>query len=297
MNNILILITFVILLSCTYALTPEEALDKYYSSSTTENIDEYLSVLDTTGMSGQEIADEKKLVELIWNTVDEQSYSIHEIRKVLTEDGKTALLNFILTSSYKNTATGEVTSFSNIEHVALLSNDSGDWKVIYSIPFEEYLKLRDLGIQAIEMERQLEEGVQEILRVEEQGGVPKVLIDGEPYDGNGDSQPPVPGDFIDFLINIVIVIIVLLILYSIIKSVFKKKKPKEKKEVVKKVEKKEEKAVEKKPEDVKAPEIPRSPKPTTKKEFSDAMKVLRKRYASGEITKEQFQEMKKELEV
>ncbi|MFH1588566.1 MAG: SHOCT domain-containing protein, partial [Candidatus Diapherotrites archaeon] len=34
----------------------------------------------------------------------------------------------------------------------------------------------------------------------------------------------------------------------------------------------------------------------SKKEFSDAMKILRKRYASGEINKQQFDEMKKELE-
>ncbi len=35
--------------------------------------------------------------------------------------------------------------------------------------------------------------------------------------------------------------------------------------------------------------------PETKKEFSDAMKILRKRYATGEINKQQFDEIKKEL--
>ena len=41
---------------------------------------------------------------------------------------------------------------------------------------------------------------------------------------------------------------------------------------------------------------PKSQSTMTKKEFSDAMKILRKRYASGEINKQQFDEMKKELE-
>ncbi|MFH1240391.1 MAG: SHOCT domain-containing protein [Candidatus Diapherotrites archaeon] len=143
------------------------------------------------------------------------------------------------------------------------------------------------------------------------------IYEAEFYDNNiGDDM-----EFIDSIIEIVGWLIALIVIAIILKAVFgrkKKEKPKEEKPAQEKSveekpkpqpkpEVKEQKPVDKKPEPKQESEpepkkeiqetIKKEPSKTmTNKEYSDAMKVLRKRYAAGEITTQQFKEMKKELE-
>jgi uncharacterized membrane protein len=80
----------------------------------------------------------------------------------------------------------------------------------------------------------------------------------------------------------IIVVIILLIIFIILKFANPKKDtPTPKKEVKKEIKAKE--------------ETQKPKKENSKKEFGEAMKLLRNRFAAGEITKKQFEEMKEAL--
>jgi len=96
--------------------------------------------------------------------------------------------------------------------------------------------------------------------------------------------------FIDsalFFVQAGIVIVVLLIVVFSLTGKKKQKKPSEQKVVVNVQA----------PEQIKPVSVAEQTSQTAqaKKDYSDAMKILRKRFASGEINKQQFEEMKKEL--
>ena len=85
MKKTLILVFLVFFLSIALADSPKEAVEKYYSSSAAENLEEYFSVTDLTGLNQEDIALEKKIVELVWNTIDEQTYSITEKESIIDD--------------------------------------------------------------------------------------------------------------------------------------------------------------------------------------------------------------------
>ena len=94
----------------------------------------------------------------------------------------------------------------------------------------------------------------------------------------GSLQPP--AGIIDTAINLVILAIVVVVVLMAILALRGKKKE----------------IMPAKVSEGKTEEKPKEEKAMTKKEYSDAMKLLRERFARGEITKEEFREMKKELE-
>ncbi len=296
MKKFLFLLLFLIFFSFVSADSPEEAIEKYYSSSASENLDEFFSVTDLTGLTEEDIALEKRIVELMWNTIDEQTYSITEKKTVIDKAGENALVQFKLSASYKNIKTAEETSFTDMAYIALLSKQE-NWKVVFSIPIKEYLELRE---RTVEM-KAIEEEAQTLIddNPKEDG---KVLIDGKPWDENGN------GDITDFSllglidlailgVEIIIGILVLLLIISFFKG---KKGGSSQQHVVVNVNapKEDKSAKDKSAKDkpVEGTKPKEKPAPAAqKKERSDAMKILRKRFASGEITKKEFDEMKKSL--
>jgi len=290
MKRILFLFIVLILFSFASADSPEEAIEKYYLSSASENLEEYFSVTDLTGLDSDDIALEKKIVELVWNTIDEQTYSITEKKSVIDEQGTGALVQFKLSAGYKNIKTGEATSFTNAAYIALLSKQE-NWKIVYSIPMKEYLELRErtVQMQAIEEEAQIL-----IDDNPKEGG--KILIDGKPWtgNGNGDGTGSLLG-LIDtgiFAVEIIIGILMLLLVVSFFKGGKKEDSSSSSQQVVVNVNSS--KIPSQKPA-AKTKPTEQQQKQIAKQEFSDSMKILRKRFASGEITKKEFSEMKKSL--
>lgn len=324
MKKIVIYTALIMLLSTTVALTPEETLREYYNASASEDIQAYMAIIDTSQMSQQELQNHKQLAELTWNSIENQQYSIGKLRTIVTEDGKTAFLDYILTASYENTANGEKTSLKNVEHVALLLKDTGNWKQAFAMPLEDYLTFRDTMVQMKAVQNELNTAVSEIEEFE-QTGKPQILLDGQPPGTivNGNWLTGI----LDMLISLVVIGIIIdtiLIIISLFKG--KKgtpaKKEKEKtapeketagKNIPVKKEQEKKEIIDSKKENIapkkaaitkKEPEKSQPKKETlTKKtekektEFSQAMKILRQRYAKGEINKKQFDEMKKDLGV
>jgi len=295
MKKILILF-FILFFSLTVlADSPEEAIEKYYSSSAVENLEEYFSVTDLTGLNQEDIALEKRIVELTWNTIDEQTYSIKEKETVIDEAGENALVQFKLSASYKNVKTGEATSFSDMVYIALLSKQE-NWKIVYSIPMKEYLELREKTVQMKAIESEMESLIED--NPKEDG---KVLIDGKPWIGNGGTGQGSLLGLIDsaiFGVEIIIGIIVLLLVASFFTGGKKEESTQGTGEhqIVVNVNTRGVQSTKQPKTETQAKPAEQAKTEMSKKEFSDAMKILRKRFALGEITKEQFNQMKKDLE-
>ena len=270
-----LLLVLLLLFSCTcFALTPEETLEKYYSSSSSENLDDFLSVLDTSSLSQTEIAEQKGFLQSVWDQVDNQEYSIADSRIVITEDGKTALVNYIINFSYEGPE-GK-TSVKDAQYVALLLKDSGDWKVAYAIPLENYLNLRNnmVSLKAVSEQGEILESEMNDFVGQDQ----KVKVNVGPA-GFG-----FLGGIVEGLMTIGTIIVAGLIVLFVL-SLFKKKKPENQQPENKSEEEPNLESV-----------VPEAKNPKSKADYSKAMKILRKRYAKGEITTDEFNMMKKELE-
>jgi len=271
---------FILIFICSFAfaeLSPEETLNKYYSASSSENMQEFLSVVETEHLNSDELKVETDFVQALWDRVDKQEYEILEIRKTVTDDGKTALLNYIMTSSYTVVKGNEKVEFKGMEYVALLVNDSGTWKVSFAMPLGDYLKTRQTITEtkaAVEETKIIAKGIDEARK-----NPPEIKV-----------SDIVPKDNFDIILLLVLAVIgigVLIgvkIMLAIIKAVFGGKKQQVVKEEKKETENR---IIEKKPE---------PSEKTSKKEYTAAMKILRKRYAKGEITTDDFERMKEDLE-
>ncbi len=289
-EKIVFLLLILFCFSFVSANSPKEAVEKYYSSSASENLEEYFSVVDLSGLTEEDTALEKMIVELTWNTIDEQTYSIKEMESVMDETGTGALVQFKLSASYKNTKTGETTSFNDVDYIALLSKQE-NWKIVYSIPMKEYLELRQrtLDLKAVEEEMQT-------FKEEEPKTEGKLLVDGKPYTGNPEKGSLLGLiDSLIFGVQVIIAIIVLLLILSFFTGNKKEEKSSGGQNVVVNVNSNGSQPTKKQETQKKMKALGVKLNPETKKEFSDAMKILRKRYATGEITKKEFNQMKKDL--
>ncbi len=290
MKITLIAIALLLLLSFGFADTPEEALEKYYTAAEAENLDQYFSVVSTRQMTEEDLAFEKRVVELTWNSVEGQSHKIEGLQTIVDGEGKTALMQFNLTASYKNSKTGETTSLESIPFLALALKE-GVWRIAFSMPLAEYIQLRKDSSQLQAIEKEIE-------GLAENTGEEKalLLIDGEKFDPD---KPDEDGTLTDIqkellaiidtaimVVSALIAIVILLIVWTLVKG--RKAGPK----VTAKPETVAKKPVEpaKKQEPAK-PQEQAKPKPGR----SDAMKILRQRLAKGEISKEKFKGLKKEL--
>ncbi|MFH1588569.1 MAG: SHOCT domain-containing protein [Candidatus Diapherotrites archaeon] len=295
MKKLLLLFFVLIFSSIVLADSPEEAIEKYYSSSAAENLEEYFSVTDLTGLDQEDIALEKRIVELMWNTIDEQTYSITEKETVIDEAGENALVQFKLSASYKNMKTGEATSFTEMAYIALLSKQ-GNWKIVYSVPMKEYLELRQRTVEMKAIEAEMESFIEQ--NPKEEG---KLLVDGKPWDGNGTGDGILEGSLLGLIdsailgVEIVIAVLVLLLVVSFFKGGKKEDSAPSSQQVVVNVNASETQTQKPAAEAKQPKPAEQAQSAMTKKEFSESMKILRKRYASGEITKKQFNEMKKDL--
>ena len=161
---------------------------------------------------------------------------------------------------------------------------------------KEYLELREKTVQMKAIESEMESLIED--NPKEDG---KVLIDGKPWIGNGGTGQGSLLGLIDsaiFGVEIIIGIIVLLLVASFFTGGKKEESTQGTGEhqIVVNVNTRGVQSTKQPKTETQAKPAEQAKTEMSKKEFSDAMKILRKRFALGEITKEQFNQMKKDLE-
>ena len=298
------MIIFILLFTVSVFATtsPETAIEEYYSAAESEDLERYFEVLAVGEMLAEEITFEKKIVELAWNSVENQSHEITNLEKVIDEEGENALLRYNLTAAYTNSVTNEETTLEEVPHIALALKEGGNWKIVYAVVLADYLDMKENAeqLEAIESEVQKFVGVGDAkapLYIDNKKYVP-----GKEIETQGGLKQGIL-NLIDLLIGLIAIMIfvifcvlVLLIIIGLVKKPKGKKIAKEKKEETRETQKVEEKTVSVPTKEKKKTE--KSTKTETAnatKKRSDAMKILRERYAKGEITKKEYEEMKLEL--
>ena len=120
-----------------FANTPQQALDAYYNAFMLEDIDSFMDAVDTSNTTSEQVSNTRELTMLLWQQYDTDSYSISELECL--EDGDDALCEYRLHAKISG---AESLSY-DLEYIALLHKVSGEWKVSFAMPLDEYLETRE----------------------------------------------------------------------------------------------------------------------------------------------------------
>ncbi|MBN1941448.1 MAG: hypothetical protein JW772_04680 [Candidatus Diapherotrites archaeon] len=208
-----------------FAATPEQALEKYYSSSHAENLEEHFSVVYTEGMSGEEIEAYSEIIEMTWDEIEIHSYSINNAEAILSDSEDEALIKYNLDLDY-TVDSGERLAVEGIPYIAYLIKTS-DWQIAFAMPASDYLELKSQVIEVEAIESFFEHKIEQAQNTEKieltvNDEVPeRVPLPPDIGNGNGgdNNTPWVPG-----LFDIIIYVVIAIIIVAAIVSFAKKKK-------------------------------------------------------------------------
>ncbi len=297
MNNkkLFLIITLLFLAGTAVAQTTEltQLLDNYYAGVEAGDADKVLAVLisqDDEGVTKAilgELLTKFPQSNLQWEFVSEE----------FSDDSTAANMIFNLKGKITDSEDNKTLEMDNI-FIALFVKESGDWKIARVMPLTDFTQeIRANNDLAEDATKLNEQEWQDTWDKEKKNDLELGII-----------------DLIILLVGFAILIVFVLFIFSLLKKGKKKETKEEKKEenkepssvkVETKEEPKKEPAKEPKKEavgeavkevPVQESEVKSAPEKMTKKEYSDAMKILRKRFAGGEITREDFIKKKKVLE-
>ncbi len=120
-----------------FANTPQQALDSYYTAYMLEDIDAFMGTIDTSDTTSEQVSSTRERTTLLWQQYDTDSYAISELDCL--EDGEDALCEYQLHAEIS----GAETFSSDMDYVALLHKVSGEWKVSFAIPLDEYIEAKE----------------------------------------------------------------------------------------------------------------------------------------------------------
>jgi len=280
MNNkkLFLVMTLLFFAGTAVAQTTEltQLLDNYYDGIEAGDTSKVLATMinpDDEGVT-------KAILEELLTKFPQSDLQMEFVSEEFSEDGAAANQIFNLKGKMTDSETNKTIEINNI-FIAVFVKKSGNWKISRVMPLAEFTK-------EIRANNDLEEEATKLNEQEWQD------------DGNKKNDDEL--GLIDTLISWVgwaILIVFGLFVLSFLRKGKKKEAGPVKVEVKKdpKEEPKKEIVQEKKVKVVpkKKIDIP-SAKKMTKKEYSNAMKILRKRFASGEITREDFIIKKKVIE-
>ena len=152
-----------------FANTPQQALDSYYSSFMLEDIDAFMDTSDTSTSTSEQVSNTRERTTLLWEQYDTDTYSISKLECL--EDGDDALCEYKLHAEIS----GAETFSYDLDHITLLHKVSGEWKVSFAIPLDEYLETREEQEKLAMLDEE-----QELYSKEPLDGPGQVTFNGEP---------------------------------------------------------------------------------------------------------------------
>ena len=131
------IILFFLALGMLFANTPQQALDAYYAAFMLEDIDAFMDAVDISNTTSEQVSNTRELTMLLWQQYDTDAYSISELECLEDEDD--ALCEYMLHAEIS----GAETLSYDLEYLSLLHKVSGEWKVSFAMPLDEYLETRE----------------------------------------------------------------------------------------------------------------------------------------------------------
>jgi len=132
------IIFFLSLISlASFAASIEDTVNTYYEASKQENIESYMDHIDTSEMENDEIEHIRELTLGIWEAYDTDHYTVSSLEYFTESDYSMA--QYTLNASVSGAENFEF----ELEYVMLLHNVDGNWKVVSSMPYEEYANLTE----------------------------------------------------------------------------------------------------------------------------------------------------------
>lgn len=120
-----------------FANTPQQALDSYYTAFMLEDIGSFMDTVDTSNTTNEQVSNTRELTMLLWQQYDTDSYSISGLECL--EEGEDALCEYQLHAEIS----GAETLSYDLDYIALFHKVSGNWKVSFAMPLDEYLETRE----------------------------------------------------------------------------------------------------------------------------------------------------------
>ena len=124
-----------ILCAALFAAGIEDTIAGYYAASKSENIEEFMSYVDTSGLDGSEIEFERQMMLGIWEAYDTDNYRISGLEYSMDATGEYAMAGYSLNA----TISGAENFNYELDYVMLLHKVGGSWKVSSVMPYEEYV--------------------------------------------------------------------------------------------------------------------------------------------------------------
>jgi hypothetical protein len=130
-----------LLCAATFAVGIEEAIAGYYAASKSEDIESFMSRVDTSNRSASEIEYEREMALGIWDAYDTEEYRISGLEYHVDPSGEYAMAAYSLNA----TVSGAENFNFESDYVMLLHRVGGTWTVAYVMPYEEYLNMSEQG--------------------------------------------------------------------------------------------------------------------------------------------------------
>jgi len=129
---------FLVLISmAAFAASIENTVNAYYESSKAEDIESYMSHIDTSKMGDEEINHVRELTLGIWDAYNTDHYTVSNLR-YFTES------NYSMAQYTLNASVSGAENFEfELEYVMLLHKIDGSWRVVSSMPYEEYANVTE----------------------------------------------------------------------------------------------------------------------------------------------------------
>ncbi len=129
---------FLVLISMVaFAASIENTVNEYYESSKQEDIESYMDHIDTSEMEEDEIDHIRELSLGIWEAYDTDHYTVSNLKYFTESDYSMA--QYTLNASVSGAEDFEF----ELDYVMLLHRIDGSWKVVSSMPYEEYVNLSE----------------------------------------------------------------------------------------------------------------------------------------------------------
>ncbi|MCP4647588.1 MAG: hypothetical protein GY852_07620 [bacterium] len=168
------LLIALILCAALFAAGIEDTIAGYYAASKSENIEEFMSYVDTSDLDASEIEYEREMMLGIWEAYDTEEYHIRGLEYSTDTSGEYAMAGYSLNA----TISGAENFDYELDYVMLLHSVGGNWKVSYVMPYEEYVNMSEQSRDLMAIDYLSEEEY-------ELGSAPL-----EPADPTFDGKPP-----------------------------------------------------------------------------------------------------------